>query len=253
MKPLPPVKIGKIGQIGIHQQRFSLSAMRPVLWLDAADSITITENSGTISQWRDKSGNNRHFTQDTASAQPLTGANTINGRNVITFDGVGEKLLGDHIIGLYDGLSAFLVTNSRCSEKADGFGFVIAINGYGWLTAEENAPAFNFSSNGLNQANWQIANKAHSTPQTEEPKIYSCTSTGTDVQYYTNGTLTSGNTTGSATEGGSPSYIGGTTGMNHYKGDLAEVIIFERVLSTMQKNQVGSYLSKKWAINWADL
>ena len=31
-----------------------------VLWLDASDSNTITESSGLVSQWSDKSGNNNH-------------------------------------------------------------------------------------------------------------------------------------------------------------------------------------------------
>ena len=40
------------------------------LWLDAEDTASITLNGSTVSQWNDKSGNDRHATQDTAANQP---------------------------------------------------------------------------------------------------------------------------------------------------------------------------------------
>jgi hypothetical protein len=41
------------------------------LWLDAADATTITTVSSAVSQWNDKSGNNRNATQATASQRPV--------------------------------------------------------------------------------------------------------------------------------------------------------------------------------------
>lgn len=55
------------------------------LWLDAADSSTITESGGAVSQWDDKSGNNNHATQGTGSSQPTTSARNLNGQNVLDF------------------------------------------------------------------------------------------------------------------------------------------------------------------------
>lgn len=40
------------------------------LWLDAADSSTVTLNGSTVSQWNDKSGNGRNAVQATAANQP---------------------------------------------------------------------------------------------------------------------------------------------------------------------------------------
>lgn len=49
------------------------------LWLDAEDTASITLNGMTVSQWSDKSGNERHATQPTAASQPTwaTGANLL--------------------------------------------------------------------------------------------------------------------------------------------------------------------------------
>lgn len=50
------------------------------LWLDATDitSLTITA-SNTVAEWRDKSGNGRHFAQTTSTRQPPYETNTMNG------------------------------------------------------------------------------------------------------------------------------------------------------------------------------
>ena len=57
------------------------------LWLDAADTATITQSSGLVSQWNDKSGNARHATQATGANQPVTNTRTIGGRNAIEWTG----------------------------------------------------------------------------------------------------------------------------------------------------------------------
>ena len=62
------------------------------LWLDASDTSSITASSGSVSQWNDKSGNASNFTQATGANQPTTGTRTINGKNVIDFDGTNDFL-----------------------------------------------------------------------------------------------------------------------------------------------------------------
>jgi hypothetical protein len=66
---------------------FDPLSLSPSIWLDAADTATITQSLGKVSQWNDKSGNGRNVTQATSAAQPGTGAVTQNGKNVLTFDG----------------------------------------------------------------------------------------------------------------------------------------------------------------------
>lgn len=61
--------------------------LSPDLWLDASDTSTITSSSGFVSQWNDKSGLGRNVVQASAALQPVTGASTVNGRNVIDFAG----------------------------------------------------------------------------------------------------------------------------------------------------------------------
>jgi len=60
------------------------------LWLDADDASTITLNGSTVSQWADKSGNSRNFSQATASAQPTYSATVLGGKPALTFDGTAD-------------------------------------------------------------------------------------------------------------------------------------------------------------------
>jgi len=71
----------------LETEGFDPRLLEPALWLDAADTSTITESSGSVSQWNDKSGNGYNVTQSTGAAQPTTGSTTQNSLNVIKFDG----------------------------------------------------------------------------------------------------------------------------------------------------------------------
>ena len=62
-------------------------------WFDAADTSTIQQTGGFVSQWNDKSGNGFNATQATGTNQPKTGINTTNGKNVITFDGTDDSFM----------------------------------------------------------------------------------------------------------------------------------------------------------------
>jgi hypothetical protein len=60
--------------------------LSPSLWLDASDTSTITQSGGAVSQW-DNKGSLENFSQGTTSYQPTTGASTLNGLNVLDFNG----------------------------------------------------------------------------------------------------------------------------------------------------------------------
>lgn len=58
----------------------------PALWLDAADTSTITLNGTTVSEWRDKSGNARHASQATVANQPTYSATGFNNTGALLFN-----------------------------------------------------------------------------------------------------------------------------------------------------------------------
>jgi hypothetical protein len=66
------------------------SRITTALWLDASDSTTLTTVSGSISEWRDKSGNSRNAVQSTAAYRPST--STLNNLTILTFDGINDNM-----------------------------------------------------------------------------------------------------------------------------------------------------------------
>ena len=69
------------------------AAITTALWLDAADSSTVTESGGDVSQWNDKSGNNRNASQATQANRPTYSATSFNGKPAISGDGINDVLL----------------------------------------------------------------------------------------------------------------------------------------------------------------
>ena len=59
--------------------------LNPSIWLDADDHESIIKKSGRVEQWRDKSGNANHFSQNMYKQQTAYGSRTQNNRQVVDF------------------------------------------------------------------------------------------------------------------------------------------------------------------------
>lgn len=103
------------------------------MWLDAADTSTITDTSGAVTQWDDKSGNGFDVAQSSPPLRPTTNASTQNGHNVIDFSDSVLELVAD---GIAQPLSVFIVhvhtdlsgtsgTEYPFRQKAAGSSFIM--------------------------------------------------------------------------------------------------------------------------------
>ena len=89
------------------------------LWLDAEDVSTITLNGSTVSQWSDKSGNSRHFTQATAASQPTYNATVLGGKPALTFDGTSDFMsAGDTLDVGVNGLTIMSVVKYATNNQS---------------------------------------------------------------------------------------------------------------------------------------
>jgi len=68
------------------------SMLDTAVWLDGADASTITQSSGAVSQWADKSGKGRNAVQAESTNQPTFSATAINGKSAVSFDGTNDFL-----------------------------------------------------------------------------------------------------------------------------------------------------------------
>lgn len=213
---------------GVFATPFSPLDLSPTLWLDASDETTITESGGAVSQWDDKSGNGNDLTQGTASLQPTTGTNTINGLNVIHYDNDSMRSLNIAFTGL-----TMIAVFRHSSEN-----FILL--GTGSLLTYAGVGQSGSTSTGLTSNMGTMALRFDSTPfsGTTRGDVYDALDSSTKVVTI--------ELSGSFTQKLDP--FGYTSDANRPVGDIAEVIIVDGTLTAQQISDAETYLADKWGI-----
>ncbi len=208
------------------------------LWLDAADTDTITDVAGAVSQWDDKSGNINHATQGIGVSQPTTGSVSLNGLNSLEFDGTGEF---------------FDFTNNLVGSDLDIY---IVNKGIGYLFSDKTT-SFNricYSVSGLFY--WNQDN----TPEFVAVAPINRVKSASQINRYTIenlvGSTTEVNAESELSSVVSSSYTlntlgrkwSGATGIPHWTGNISEVIICQSVQSAEVKAKIEGYLAWKWGL-----
>lgn len=213
---------------------FNPLAIKPIFWVDASDTTSITSSGGLVSQWNDKSGNVRNFTQANASRQPTTGSATQNGLNVLTF---GTSQMGT---------SSFAFAGGRFTCFAVARASTSAATNRQLLGDRATCPTM-FIFNG-NHSLYAGAVLSSATAYDTNWHVFTGVFNGTASALQLDGTqIASGNAgTGSYTGG---ALIGaGDAAANPFIGDIAEVISCPLLLTRNDIRTVENYLSAKWAI-----
>jgi hypothetical protein len=219
------------------------------LWLDAADSTSLSYSGSNVTAWGDKSGNGNNMNTLTGApigysqTSPTTGT-AINGLNTVNFlpgAGLQQATILDGVKNLY--WVGRIDTTSVVEGGANAFFLLGQEYAYDWHADYPGGYYINsiYGQLGIRNA--------------------------TPVSQYGGGAAAAVNITFSALQfpaSGSISLVSaaGITGSTLYQGicfdrigvhcgwsgDLAEVIIFNQALSTTQHQQVEGYLAWKWGL-----
>ncbi|OVE75193.1 hypothetical protein BVX97_05450 [bacterium E08(2017)] len=85
----PVVDAGEAQTVsGTRSGLWSPEAIATAGWYDAGDAMSIFENGGLVGEWRDKSGHGRHVSQSDDERKPETSSRSMNGLNVLDWDGL---------------------------------------------------------------------------------------------------------------------------------------------------------------------
>lgn len=224
------------------------------LWLDAADSSTITLNGSTVSQWRDKSGNGRHASQGVAANQPTYTASAFAGMPGLTFDGVNDNLAVNYN---YTGNQATLY--AVVSRLPGGSEEQWVFSSYGGTSGTPLvAPMWARGFSSHSGADWatygnNVFLSGGVTLTTDgTPFALGLVSdiSGSVLDAYTNGTRTAQHGTGGRfTAGTARNFIGAeVNGASRFlSGRVSEIIQTETVLSTTDRQRLEGYLAWKWS------
>lgn len=200
------------------------------LWLDGSDSSTITLNSTTVSEWRDKSGKSNTFTQGTALNQPTFVASSKNGRSAINFPNVAQM----------NGPSGFSFAQPTTWFMA----FQAPTSTGTWSLFDGNTSRQHIFGNGPTELR-MFAGSA--------PVIATLVSATWYVAMFTfNGASSThriSTLTATTASPGSNAITAPRIGANNgLRGDLGEIGVFSKALSDTEATAVMRYLSKKWAV-----
>lgn len=241
-------------------------------WYKADAGITTV--SSAVSVWADQSGNGRDMTQGTAANRPAYGSETLNGIDVLTFDGsdwINSAGVSSHNF-LHQGDSTFFIL-ARAGNVANpnaGYGYIGSNAG---ATSKTGAFAVYedraiFSRN--NALNYQVSAGISGrlvAGGTDNDKITANewrivgAATDVDLTYadrvdgFVDGVIydaTAPAVTPTSTSGlnASHNFQIGAIGNNAfpYLGAIAELVMYSRKLSVTEIGQVNTYLKNKYGL-----
>jgi hypothetical protein len=216
---------------------FSPLDLSPTLWVDASDTGTITEStpgSGTVSQWDDKSGNGYNLTQGTGTAQPATGTRTINGLNVLGFDGADDRMIiGAFASNLTQPNTIFAVFIPDITTLYYVYDGRNATNRNALIP---NGPDSLYAGSSLGLVNVDTVTQ-----------VARAVFNGNSSSLHIDGVLKSAGNVGTQSLGGL------TVGSRYsyqrfFQGAIAEIIVVDGTLTAQQISDTETYLANKWGI-----
>lgn len=218
------------------------------IWL-RGDNV-LTDSNGLVYNWPDISGNDHDFYQNITSRQPTVSTSHYFANNpVLNFDGINDFILNDLIDDIHtEDLSVFIFSSGLSnSGNFSGLFCVNKINN-GMLLTRSIGSSSNFRA-------WvKLQNRTTgngSVPQSGYlPNIFGFTRDVSVIsKLYLNGIIKNSSTNSvfnsNLTNG--IARIGYAINYNYFKGYIAEIIVFKKVLSEEEREEVESYLMDKYA------
>jgi len=212
------------------------------LWLKA-DTGVIADSNSNISQWQDQSGLGNTASQTTVANQPQLVTNQLNSRPVTRFNGglnqwldlpnfMGGAPEGEMFIVLMSAVE--IVSNYpkawRLGNASDG-GSYPALDGH---------IVDDFGTNDPKDAGDPV-------PPLTQFNVYNPSAKAGAWKARFNGSQIYETTINTVNFSSSPRI--GRGGGSAWSGDIAEVIIYNRVLTSQEREAVGNYLANKYALN----
>tara|TARA_Y100000590_G_scaffold470727_1_gene668798 strand:- start:836 stop:10723 length:9888 start_codon:yes stop_codon:yes gene_type:complete len=193
------------------------------LYQNAACTTPVTADGQNVLCWQDKSASANNAT--IATNNPTYQTNEFNGMPVIRFDGTNDTL--DFGTGLSNIRTVFVVNKSDSNNHQLLLGDTTTQH---WYTNNGTLLANGTASSNLISGTWKVNRSSESDPSNYNQS----------GQYSLYSVVTAGNV--DADHLSSDRKVGG----RFFQGDIVEVIIYSRALSSTEVEDVENYLYNKW-------
>lgn len=205
------------------------------LWLDAADT-----GLGKVSAWNDKSGLLNNALQATAANQPTNTANQINGLPALVFDdssymsitsNAGLSWASNCTVFFVGDTSTISAAVRRFMSKSGAVAF-----------GKDLSSGARFTTLTVQDYDGNSGFFAVNTP------LVACYTFGSyDASFYKNGILDSTVSGASPAVTNSNALLISSTG-EPWNGKMAEIIAYNKLLSSTERDTITQYLKSKWGI-----
>ena len=230
------------------------------LWLDAANSASVLNTASpvtpattgqTVAQWNNLM-NTGSVKQGTDANKPIYGTHTMNGKPVLYFDGANDSLTsGGSAYGNTGGLVTAFVVQRRTAD-AGNYGRSVS---FGDGTADYGSASNWCADNGGNGTSFYVERAGSGHSQGTLPLVNTSYMTevvfdGTNCTAYLNGAQAGSSFASSGNFNVSRTVIGagwdGSAANWNFTGDIAEILVYNSVLSTAERKATEAYLNAKW-------
>jgi len=215
-------------------------------WVDASDATSVTTNAnGLVSQWNDLTGGGHHATQSVLSAQAVYNPTGMAGHASLSFTGY-QFLMTAPCVG-FSNHTVFAVAQATATNESD-------ILSSGNIVTAGDILLMNFQ--GKYRGHYWPTNNAwmavsSTTLSVLTPAIYEQWVDNTTLKLYRNGGLDANTTAAYPREFvAKPVFLGSryadNTRSSGFKGELSEVLVYDRALTDTERMRVEEYLADKW-------
>ena len=225
------------------------------LWLDAADTSTITTVSGAVSQWNDKSGNGYHAVQATASKRPTYLATGLNSIGALSFNKLQiQNLRTPEIAG--NGISAKSLSIIQVIKPSTGWGGLYLSSIGTRLNTPINGSWWSFiRANNSNEIGFHGAAQYWSSSNLFNNSTILCdvVTGGTVLDSWANGSQIQAARTIAAFTTRNNNFLDVGTGSQPstdeaFDGLIVEVILVDAATSSDTRQRIEGYLAHKWGL-----
>ena len=207
------------------------------LWLRADSGVTVDQD-GKISTWQDQSGLGNDATQTSGSNQPLLVAGSINGLPTVHFSGSQWLNLPDLMNGATAG-ELFLVLKGDQDLPLQAYGLMSFGSGYeSYYPYIDGVIYENFGST----VRYTVGNPSQPL---DAYHIFNVSSQTGDWEARINGILQYQTLVNTVYFPSSP-VLGHNSLYGAFSGDIAEIIIYDRVLDASDRETIEKYLAGKY-------
>lgn len=223
------------------------------LWFKS-DSV-LADSGSLLPAWLESSGNGRHANQSDVSKQPIYRTEGVNGQPYIQFKGVDEFLeINNSPFFNSEEFTVFTVAkHSATGDIQPVFSSVHNNTGYAVIHSADNSKG---------QAVWydgssgQAVTTGTNLVKNTDAHILTYTMDDTDadsdsdkVILFVNGDEKVSQTSIDYSPNLTGNFNIGKLGNDFFQGDIYEIIVYNRVLTVAERQEVEGYLSVKYGIN----